>query len=537
MNYKISRKKPNLELYFNLPNPPLLSFLRNNELGNIVDIRTPLFNKEKRSIIIDRWMEQIQQNRHLLLDEQYDLEFDESKKIGRYSAMFPFKDRMDSVELNYKFNSNSKINENLIRRGISEVFKNKHKNSIRLVKPENLIHEIPLNTNSGAPKFQRRSSVINYSLNLINDYYFQSDYKLFKEFLKHQICILGWRGQPIDKQRVVWMFPMVINLLEAMYYKPLIRQYHAYSNKPEFIDSLAIEDRITNLFNSKSNKDLVIATDFDKFDAHFNETLQDISYELKCYQTNPRYIDDKFRDLHYLKFNIPLVCTKDIAYFGKHGMATGSGGTNMDENESHEVMQYCCAINDSSTLNQYSTRLGDDGILTYPGISLDAVKETYENYFDQSINVSKQHVSTESTKYLQKLYHVGYRDSKGTILGVYSTMRALGRLLGQEKYQNPEEWSKEMVILRSLSIIENCNRNPLFEKFIDFVISGDKYELGMKIPGFFDRLKRIKLKDLYNDMSHSVSYSKYLEFENNPNSGISSWKVIRYLINKLKSKA
>lgn len=35
------------------------------------------------------------------------------------------------------------------------------------------------------------------------------------------------------------------------------------------------------------------------------------------------------------------------------------------------------------------------------------------------------------------------------MIGVYSTFRALGRLLGQERYYDPRKWGPELVTLRA----------------------------------------------------------------------------------------
>lgn len=73
--------------------------------------------------------------------------------------------------------------------------------------------------------------------------------------------------------------------------------------------------------------------------------------------------------------------------------------------------------------------------------------------------------------------------------GVYSTYRAIGRLMGQERFYDPKVWNSKMVTLRAWSILENCNNHPLFEELVEFVIKGDKYRLGLDIPGFFKNVK------------------------------------------------
>lgn len=93
------------------------------------------------------------------------------------------------------------------------------------------------------------------------------------------------------------------------------------------------------------------------------------------------------------------------------------------------------------------------------------------------------------------------------MVGVYSTYRALGKLMGQERYYDPRIWGPSMVVLRYLSILENCKYSPLFKELIDFVRVRDKYHLGIDIPGFFDDISSLSSKA----MEHGLKFGQYKE--------------------------
>lgn len=171
---------------------------------------------------------------------------------------------------------------------------------------------------------------------------------------------------------------------------------------------------------------------------------------------------------------------------GPHGMGSGSGGTNGDESIAHKGLQLGVAKENGQTLNPNSMAYGDDGALTFPGITVEMVISYYQR-FGLVMNPDKQMVSKTETVILRRWYSVDYRKN-GIMIGVYSTFRALGRLLGQERFYDPRKWGPEMVTLRAWSILENCKNHPLIDEFIQFVLKGDKYKLGLLIPGFFDRL-------------------------------------------------
>nr|UDL14571.1 MAG: putative RNA-dependent RNA polymerase [Picobirnavirus sp.] len=353
------------------------------------------------------------------------------------------------------------------------------------------------------------------------------------------VAVVGWRGQeggpePEDvKQRVIWMFPSALNLHELSVYQPLIEGAQKLDLVPAWVSMESVDSHITKLFDTKDPQDLVVCTDFSKFDQHFNRVMQDTA---KAILTSILYHGHSTRnwltDVFPAKYKIPLCWDYPrkgfISLFtGEHGMASGSGGTNADETLAHRALQYEAAIRKGRRLNPHSMCLGDDGILSYPGITVSDVVEAYQSH-GQECNIDKQYASSQDCVYLRRWHHTDYREG-GICVGVYSTCRALGKLRYLERYMDPEFWSKEMVAMRQLSIIENCNHHPLFEEFVDFCMKRDKYRLGVDIPGFLEKIDRYA-QDAIDYMPEFLGYVKTLQ---GAEKGISKWRVIQYL----KSKA
>lgn len=457
-----------------------------------------------------------------LMPGLYEIEMEQKDKVGPYSVMFPFEERMDDVTSYFTL---PKDDVRLIPREVMRKVKALlRRGSLSLASYKNTIADMKLNTNSGAPEFVRRNSVVEETVKLI-----QSGYT-------NWTAILGWRGQSGGlstkdvKQRVVWMMPFGLNILELQFYKPLIKAWQTDGTFPALISLRAVEERVTKLFDTKRPNDLVIATDFSKFDQHINSHLQDVGLELILYEFDRQY-HPHINKVFPLKFNIPIVCTSDVTVEGRHGMGSGSGGTNADENLIHTALQYTAAYEAGQELNPASTCLGDDGILSFDGIKVEDVISAYTAR-GLDMNPDKQYADRHSTYFLQRYYHDAYRDESGVMLGVYSTFRALGRLLGQERFYDPNVWSKELVTLRAWSILENTSNSPLFEDLMEFVLKGDKYRLGLDLPGFIENITGIvdKARDAVPDL---LGYTQGMEYEGRE-IGIKDWKVYKYLYSKAK---
>lgn len=205
-------------------------------------------------------------------------------------------------------------------------------------------------------------------------------------------------------------------------------------------------------------------------------------------------------------------------------MGSGSGGTNFDECLAHKALQFDACQKANTKLNPYSMAYGDDGILTAPGLSVDQVIQAYESH-GMVMNPDKQYVSKHDCVVLRRWHHVDYRDSRGIMVGVYPTFRALGRLLAQERFYDPEEWGPEQVILRAWSILENCNHSPYFEDFVKFVIQGDKYRLGLDLPDFLSNIDRVVKKSI-DQLPDFLGYTKTQQSDTG---GVRNWRIYRFI--------
>lgn len=490
------------------------NFFDRVERGQNEDYRTPFFNEAARDEILSNWYDQMEYllaKEHISIPGLLDFEEEMKSKVGPLSVMKPLSERMEDIEAYYKLiNAKSiPIDSKAILSFITSIKGIK----ITPYNFEETINNMRLSTNSGIPFFTRRNKVVYQTKVILN----QGQY---------YIAILGWRGQEGGpdvedvKQRVVWMFPLAVNVRELSVYTPLIKAWQANNINSAYIGNTAVEMKITKCFDTKGD-DYVVGTDFSKFDQHFNYDLQNAAEQCLNYMLPDQKGKEWLREVFPIKYEIPIAISANKMLTGKHGMGSGSGGTNFDECCAHSCLQHEVAIHHGQVLNPYSNAYGDDGYLTYPGIKVEDVIESYTSH-GQEMNVDKQFVSKDSAIYLRRYFHMSYRNNKSIMLGIYSTCRALGRLMGQERfyrYEKEVDYAKYLT-LRAWSIIENCNNHPLFDEFVKYVIKGDKYKLGLDIPGFIDGFESDfdKLRELDPDV---LGYTKTLQSEH---TGVKEWR-------------
>lgn len=529
-----------LGTWFKVPNPGLRAYLNHTDQGSDEIIRCPFWDGDDPRKVVDRWSDQLLSyhvDSKMPGLEAFELEM--RSKIGPLSVQLPLSDRIDSIEQYYSAITKPRkpIDERAIKSMEATL---RPVRGIRLRSQQHTVEQMRKSTNSGAPYFTKRRLVVEKTIPCActqdgDETRIWLARGTNKSVVLPSCAVLGWRGQEGGpekddvKQRVIFMFPFSINVNELQFYQPAIEAWQKCHINSAYESMRAVEVKLTNLFNTKGDN-FVVVTDFSKFDQHFNPALQDATRKLIEFQLGPEstWSQDTYNwlnDVFPIKFNIPLLCSSNLMYVGEHGMGSGSGGTNFDECCAHGAMQHEVAILQGKTLNPFSNAYGDDGYLSYEGIDVDDVISAYMSH-GMDMNPSKQSVDKHSAVYLRRYFHDSYRDSQGIMLGVYSTFRALGRLLYQERFYDPEIWSGEMVTLRALSILENCKNSPIFHEFVQFVIKGDKYRLGLAIPGFLDSLTT-KVKRANEIIPNFLGYTRTLQKDDV--SGIQNWEVVKYL--------
>lgn len=532
---------------FELPNPGLRSYFRNVEEGQPYIYHTPWIHMPKVEFdvyspkrqnqlvlrqfdrIMSEWMPHLEQL-STSWPSLYEFEKDLAAKNGPMSIMKPLKDRMDDLDAYYKLIA--KEAEPLEHEAIAQaISKFRQARGLKMRNQQKVVDLMKKSTNSGSPYFSKRRTVV---AKTVPCSIIPPDRQLLDGDKEYGACaVLGWRGQeggpkPTDtKQRVVWMFPFAVNINELQVYQPMIEVFQSFNLVPAWVSMESVDKEITLMFDSKNDDDLVVCTDFSKFDQHFNSTLQDAARQIlaNLFDRDPS-IQSWLENVFPIKYEIPIAYDFGKVRTGAHGMGSGSGGTNADETLAHTALQFEAALSAKSTLNPHSQCLGDDGILTYPGITVDDVVRSYSRH-GLDMNPDKQSASKQDCVYLRRWHHKDYRVN-GVCAGVYSTARALGRLCMQERFYDADDWSAKMVVLRELSIIENCKYHPLKEEFADFCIARDKFRLGIDIPGLLDNIND-EAKKAIDLMPDFLGYTKSMVKNQ---TGLSDWWIVKYLKSK-----
>ena len=530
--------KSNENKYFNdsfIESRGLRSYFGNVVKGQPKVYDTPFARGESTEELLAHWLDVLKsiEDRWPTL---WQFENDLAKKVGPMSVMKPLEERMSDIDSYYDSISleSAPINDRAIHAVISEFSKIR---GLRVRGQDRTVREMKKSTNSGSPYFTKRRKVTNDTVPCKVSWHGEVVDQLLSSGEFNAAAVLGWRGQEGGpnledvKQRVVWMFPYAVNIEELAVYQPLIESAQKTQLVPAWVSMESVDQRITRMFDTKRDDDLVVCTDFSKFDQHFGPVMQDAAMQiltaiLENSPTSRRWL----RDVFPIKYMIPLAFDYGKVRFGLHGMGSGSGGTNADETLAHRALQYEAAIANSARLNPNSQCLGDDGILTYPGITVEDVVREYSKH-GLEMNVDKQYSSTQDCTYLRRWHHKDYR-LDGVCVGVYSTCRALGRLRYLERFMDPSVWDAKAVALRQLSILENVKYHPLKEQFVEFCMERDKYRLGIDIPHFLDDIRAVAQEKI-DAMPDFLGYTRSQQSPDDELAGIQNWWIVQFL----KSKA
>lgn len=320
-----------------------------------------------------------------------------------------------------------------------------------------------LESNSGWPLFTRRNKpeVITASI---------ADAESKKCYEYPAIALFRNYNQ---KTRLVWMFPMSVNLIEGSYTQPVMSRI-IKADLPFFAPWVGFERVRNAISEAYTNGKFVQASDFSKTDEHFTwnatEWVDYVLYPL----FNRAYRSDLHESLRYMQ-NIPLVIGPSKWMTGGHGVASGSNWTNFIETIFDFVLAtYVDELTEHQHKGLYA--IGDD-MAWVSNSQDDAFSEYLERIgkdVGQVINAEKVTNDPDSVKTLQRLFQRGYNRQDGKCRAVYSTIRALKSSVYPERFHSPKSWNSDMFCARQYMILENCVDHPLFEDFVKFVVQGQK---------------------------------------------------------------
>lgn len=516
---------------FNTENPDLRSWFGKVVRGQSQVYDTPFARGESTEQMLSKWMT-ILKSIDTRWPSLWAFENDLAAKVGPMSIQLPLSQRLDDIDHYYEdiLLSSTPLNESAIKAVISEFSSMR---GLEVRQQGRTVELMKKSTNSGSPFYAKKRDVTSLTIPCKVSHYRDEVDQILNGDVWKASAVLGWRGQeggPTEddvKQRIVWMFPYAVNIRELQVYQPVIEAAQRFNLVPAWVGMDAVDKRITDLFDTKSNSDLVVCTDFSKFDQHFNSQMQEAALRILTAILSPGMTSNEWlTNVFPIKYMIPLAYDWGKVRFGQHGMGSGSGGTNCDETLAHRALQYEVAQKAGAKLNPNSQCLGDDGILSYPGITVDDVVAAYSSH-GLEMNTDKQYASTQDCTYLRRWHHKDYR-MDGICVGVYSTCRALGRLRYLERWMNPKVWDARAVALRQLSIIENCKYHPLREEFVEFCMKRDKYRLGIDIPHFLDDIETVA-REKIDLMPDFLGYTKTLQSRGDPLGGIKNWWIVQYL--------
>lgn len=486
----------------------LSSYLHKVETGSSLDIRTPFWKGATRGEISEEWRR--------ILDSNYchkqilELEHKQLSKIGPISIQLPYSARRKDVQKYYDPVTTAH-DGGLLKRAIELVSEEiGSRRSLRPLSLENAADLMQTNTNSGLPYFKKRKTVREYDLASARSGKFDD-----------LPCVLGWRGQAsgteIPKQRIVWMFPQSVNIKEMSYFQPM---FERMKEKVQYVQAWKhldmVDVHITKLIDSNSGQ--LLSIDFSGFDQTIQELLRSSALNVLKNEFQTQYHKDLDR-LFRISGEIPLLCPSEL-WYGQHGEPSGSNFTNMRDTIVNRIACQYVAERTDLNLHRDSQFQGDDGVISYSReIDVDNLAEIFQE-LGLVANAAKQHVAKDSVMYLQRIHLSDYRVN-GQCVGVYPTFRALNSLMGMERFH--QDWDEKMFIIRAIMILENCKHHPLFTKFVDFVVKGDKFALGKLLPG--------GLGSVFKELQRANAIPGFVSTYNAPKlSGIREFSTIKYLL-------
>lgn len=428
--------------------------LANTLKGNENVITTYFASKNAPITVLHEWDEVFNANKHKVNAELLAIENANRRKVGPRSIQVPYAERRNAVLSTYR----NQDEQHVARINLPEGPGNLEPLSIDEAKLK-----IKNSSNSGLPYLEKKGKVVDKTIA-------NFDYLIKR---KDQ-CMLFTRTTENKKTRNVWGFPFADTLLEMVYYFPLLAYQRTLFWRAALISPDAVAANITIIIDEAiALGKLLYSVDFAAFDASvkYQYIIKVFDYIKSCFHKVFRGLLDYICERFY---TIGLITPTGLLR-GKHGVPSGSTFTN----EVDSILQFGIAMTCSFIKAKACMIQGDDGVYSMFKEDIPEFEAAFE-YAGLKLEKSKSMIAKNCVVFCQNLYHPDYRDSNGRINGVYSTYRALNRLMFQERFVDFSKHgikSRDYYGIRTLSILENCKYSPLFEELVRFVLTKESITL------------------------------------------------------------
>lgn len=297
-----------------------------------------------------------------------------------------------------------------------------------------------------------------------------ADNGMWEEMLS-EILIRSYRG----KLRRVDMIPYSTTLLELSFVDPLLD--HIMSLKlPELATFEGFDEVKRSLYKHHANvgNGMVFGGDSTKMDDHFGVecTLQVFDVLKHAFSPNDQSL---FKKLCIHMHNIQRAWIDGKKIVGEHGLASGSGFTNLFETIHDMIVLEVAKITKPQLFIQ-SWEIGDDYCVAL------TQQRKYAHFFVSLFeacglpgNLEKQSDDPDWFEFLQRTGIKGYIDhKKKETKMIYLLMSAMRSAVYPENFINPEEFNSDVFCMKMASIAENCVDHPAFVPWCQWIAKGQK---------------------------------------------------------------
>lgn len=307
-------------------------------------------------------------------------------------------------------------------------------------------------------------------------------------------CCLGWRGdfgvpgkdnEPGTKQRIVWMYPHAISILESMYYPVLtdhLRSLPGFAAwRPESETRQVIHRALVEL----NDDELLWAFDASAFDQRLSGKLvRKVSRNIvqPMFQEGTRNLLDQLSEF---SLRCGMVTPFGLRTGRDFNRPSGSGGTNLldclENLTMFAVVARRAGYSEEFILQTFKEVMGDDAVYKVAGDWAKLpVAETYAAAFGAVVNSDKENLSSKFTTYLKRVYT---RELEGA-----ASFERIALKMATYERPTPKGWSQYMTENRWIDQLGNLSTSPLFTKAIEWTITRAPLGLGTTLEGGVDEL-------------------------------------------------